>query len=87
MIDVSNFNNVLEIDIDRKVAIVEPNVAMDALVEATVEEGLLPPVVTEFPGITVGGAIQGGAGESSSFRYGFFSQTVNWVDYILAMVS
>jgi delta24-sterol reductase len=45
---------------------------------------LLPPVVTEFPGITVGGGIQGGAGESSSFKWGFLSQTVNWIEYILA---
>lgn len=41
---------------------------MDALVEATVKHGLVPPVVPEFPGITVGGAYNGTGGESSSFR-------------------
>jgi FAD/FMN-containing dehydrogenase len=41
---------------------------MDKLVKATLKYGLVPPVVTEFPGITVGGAIQGAAAETSSFR-------------------
>lgn len=84
MIDTSNFDKVLDVNAKRKIVILEPNVPMDALVDATMAKGFLPPVVTEFPGITVGGAIQGGAGESSSFKHGFFSQTVNWVDYVLA---
>lgn len=84
MIDVSDFTNVLSIDRQKMTAIVEPNVPMDALVDETLKHGLLPPVITEFPGITVGGGIQGGAGESSSFKWGFLSQTVNWVEYILA---
>jgi len=84
MLDVSDLNNVLSIDTKRQVAVVEPNVPMDSLVDATVAYDLLPPVITEFPGITVGGGIQGGAGESSSFKWGFFSQTVNWIEYVLA---
>src|ERR1700704_5322126 len=84
MVDVSELNNVLSVDAKHQTAIVEPNVPMDKLVKATLAHKLLPPVVTEFPGITVGGGIQGGAGESSSFKWGFFSQTVNWVEYILA---
>ena len=46
---------------------------MDQLVKATLKFGLIPPVVMEFPGITVGGGIQGGAGESSSFKWGLFN--------------
>jgi len=38
----------------------------------------------EFPGITVGGGFAGTAGESSSFRYGFFDRTVNWIEMVLA---
>ncbi|MBX6333911.1 FAD-binding oxidoreductase, partial [Candidatus Saccharibacteria bacterium] len=68
MVDVSQFNRVLKVDKKRKVAIVEPNVPMDKLVEATLAHGLVPPVVTEFPGITIAGGLQGGAGESSSFK-------------------
>jgi delta24-sterol reductase len=74
---------VLSIDSQTNTAIVEPNVPMDELVNTTLRYSLLPPVITEFPGITIGGGIQGGAGESSSFKWGFFSQTVNWVEYVL----
>jgi delta24-sterol reductase len=83
-VDVSDLNRVLSIDAKRKTATVEANVPMDALVAATLRHGLLPPVITEFPGITVGGGIQGGAGESSSGKWGFLSQTVNWAEYVLA---
>jgi FAD/FMN-containing dehydrogenase len=38
----------------------------------------------EFPGITVGGGLQGGAGESSSFKWGGFNQILNWFDVVLA---
>jgi len=75
MIDASGLDRVLHVDRERRVAVVEPNVPMDALLEATLPFGLMPPVVPEFPGITVGGAVQGGAGESSSFREGLFHDT------------
>jgi delta24-sterol reductase len=55
IVDVSSLNQVLFIDHERKTALVEPNVAMDVLVTETKKAGLLPPVVMEFPGITVGG--------------------------------
>lgn len=83
MVDVSGLNRVLHVDTKRKVAVVEPNVPMDKLVEATLPHGLVPPVVMEFPGITVGGGLQGGAGESSSFRWGTFNRTLNWYEMIL----
>lgn len=38
----------------------------------------------EFPGITVGGGFSGTYGESSSFRYGFFNRTVNWIEMVLS---
>jgi FAD/FMN-containing dehydrogenase len=38
-----------------KTVLVEPNVPMDKLVEATIAQGLLPKVVMELPNITVGG--------------------------------
>ena len=38
----------------------------------------------EFPGITAGGGFAGTSGESSSFRYGFFDRTVNWIEIVLA---
>ncbi|KAF2230907.1 FAD binding domain-containing protein [Viridothelium virens] len=63
---------------------VEPNVSMDRLVEATLEHSLIPPVVMDFPGITVGGGYAGTSGESSSFKYGFFDRTLNSVEMVLA---
>jgi delta24-sterol reductase len=83
MIDTSKLDKVLKIDTEKRVALVEPNVSMDKLLDATLEHGLMPPVVTEFPGITVGGAIQGGAIEAGSFRWGTFSNTVNEVEMVL----
>src|SRR6266536_1038039 len=84
MIDTSGLNHVLKVDTKTKTALCEPNVPMDLLLEVSLQHGLLPPVVMEFPGITVGGGFAGTAGESSSFRYGFFDRTVNWIEMVLA---
>ncbi|KAF1822544.1 FAD-binding domain-containing protein [Dissoconium aciculare CBS 342.82] len=83
-VDTSGLKNVLQIDEKAMTAIVEPNVPMDALLLATLEHNLLPLVVMEFPGITVGGGFSGTSGESSSFRHGFFDSTVNWIEIVLA---
>lgn len=82
-VDISALSNVLLVDPKRRIALVEPNVPMDRLVEATLAHDLVPPVVMEFPGITVGGGFSGTSGESSSFRHGFFDETVNWVEMVL----
>ena len=84
IVDVSSLNHVLSIDREKKTALVEPNVPMDALVRETMKAGLLPPVVMEFPGITVGGGFVGTAGESSSFKHGFFDRTVLSAEVVLA---
>ncbi|CAG8975121.1 hypothetical protein HYALB_00004419 [Hymenoscyphus albidus] len=84
LVDTSNLSNVLEVDIKRKTCLVQPNVPMDRLVEATLKHGLVPPVVMEFPGITVGGGYSGTSGESSSFKHGFFDRTINRVEMVLA---
>lgn len=55
IIDVSSLNHVLRFDQSKKTVLVEPNVPMDQLVDATLAEGLLPKVVMELPNITVGG--------------------------------
>lgn len=83
MIDTSALTHCLHIDTQTKRALVEPNVPMDALVAFTLKYNLLPPVVPEFPGITVGGAFSGTGGESSSFRYGFFDKTITSIEIVL----
>jgi len=86
VVDTSALNRVLYVNTDPEdlYALVEPNVPMDRLVEATLEHGLIPPVVMEFPGITVGGGYSGTSGESSSFRHGFFDRTLEEVEMVLA---
>ncbi|KAF2790546.1 FAD binding domain-containing protein [Melanomma pulvis-pyrius CBS 109.77] len=84
VVDVSSLNHILSIDVEKRTAVVEPNVPMDVLVRATMKAGLLPPVVMEFPGITVGGGFVGTAGESSSFKHGFFDRTVLSAEVVLA---
>lgn len=83
-LDVSHMDHVISINLQNGTCLVEPNVAMDDLVDATLKHDLVPPVVPEFPKITVGGAFAGTAGESSSFRHGFFDAIVNWCVVILA---
>ena len=56
---------------------------MDALIRSTLREGLVPPVVMEFPGITTGGGYAGTSGESSSWKHGFFNETINSVELVL----
>lgn len=83
LVDISALNGVLEVDTTRRVALVEPNVPMDRLVERTLPYGLVPPVVMEFPGITAGGGFAGTAGESSSFRHGYFDRSIAAVEIVL----
>lgn len=83
LVDISALRNVLRVDAQARTALVEPNVPMDALVATTLRHGLVPPVVMEFPGITAGGGFAGTAGESSSFRHGFFDDTVRSVEMVL----
>lgn len=83
-VDISSLGHVLAVNKAKKTALVEPNVAMDTLVEATLPHGLVPPLVMEFPGITAGGGFSGTGGESSSFRHGFFDESVERVEMVLA---
>lgn len=84
IVDTSQLKYVIDVDTHRRTALVEPNVPMDRLVDVTLKYGLVPPVVMEFPGITVGGGYSGTSGESSSFRHGFFDNTINYAELVLA---
>lgn len=68
----NTLNQVIKLDRGKQRICVEPRVTMEELVAATLPFGLLPSVIAEFKGITVGGAIMGGAAESSSHRQGIF---------------
>lgn len=84
VVDISSLSHVLSVDEEARTVVVEPNVPMDRLVDATLKHGLVPPVVMEFPGITVGGGFAGSAGESSSFKHGGFHSAVTAIEMVLA---
>jgi hypothetical protein len=50
MVETRNFNHILIINTLKQTALVQSNVPMDKLVSATLKHGLIPLVVTEFPG-------------------------------------
>lgn len=72
-IDFGQLNEIIHIDCDKRIAIVEPRVTMKMLLQACLPHHLAPPVLPEFKGITVGGAILGGAAESGSHKWGCFN--------------
>lgn len=81
-IDVSGLDQVLQIDVQRRLAIVEGQVTMDQLCRATLPLGLVPAVVPEFPLFTVAGLINGQGVQSSSHRYGVFTDSVREIEII-----
>lgn len=83
-VDISGLNNVLEVNTKEKYALAEPNIPLDKLLKTTLENNLIPQVIAEFPGITVGGAVNGASLESSSFKYGQFNDTAEEYEIVLA---
>lgn len=71
-IDVSDLNNILDIDIEKMTCTAEPGVTFVDLVRATIKQGLVPFVVPELKTITIGGAVAGCSIESMSYKYGGF---------------
>ncbi len=71
-IDLSDLDQVLEVDPVARTCTAEPGVTFVDLVAATLPHGLVPVVVPELKTITIGGAVSGGSLESMSFRYGGF---------------
>jgi FAD/FMN-containing dehydrogenase len=81
-IDVTDFDKILLIDETNLSADVEGMITFSELTKETLKHGLLPAVVPELKSITVGGAMAGGAIESSSFRYGLLHETVTAMDVL-----
>lgn len=84
IVDTTHLNHVLKIDRLHHTAFCEPNVSMEKLFRECIKTGMVPQVVMEFPGITVGGGYAGTSGESSSFKHGFFENTVKSIEIVLA---
>src|SRR5262245_54609556 len=71
-VDVSALKHILAIDVEGRMCTAEPGVTFAELARATLQHGLLPTVVPELEGITIGGAVAGCSVESMSWRYGGF---------------
>ncbi len=74
-IDISNLNQILTIDTTNRTCTAEPGVTFAELIKATLAQGLIPAVVPELEGITIGGAVAGCSVESMSYKYGGFHDT------------
>lgn len=74
-IDLSAFDEIIEVDPERRLCIAEPGVPFCKVVDATLPYGLVPIVVPELKTITIGGAVAGCSIESMSYRYGGFHDT------------
>lgn len=74
-IDTSELCNLVQIDVDVRRCVAEPGLTFEDLVRATLRYGLIPAVVPELRGITVGGAIAGCSVESMSHAVGGFHDT------------
>jgi FAD/FMN-containing dehydrogenase len=83
-VDVSGLDQILAIDAERRIARVEGQVLMRDLARAALAHGLLPAVVPEFGRFTVAGLINGEGIQSSSHRYGVFTQAVESMELLLA---
>lgn len=71
-VDLGDLNQILEVDVARRLCVAEAGVTFAQLVDATLPLGLMPAVVPELKTITVGGAVSGCSIESGSFQYGGF---------------
>ena len=76
LIDISNLNKVLSINVAQQTCVVETGITFENLCQYLLPLGFLPLVIPEFKNITVGGAINGLGVESSSFRHGLFEDSV-----------
>jgi FAD/FMN-containing dehydrogenase len=81
-VDASTLTNVLSIDTESRTCTAEPGIPFADLVEQTLPHGLLPAVVPELKGITIGGAVAGCSVESMSYRYGGFHDTCLSYEFI-----
>ncbi len=83
-LDVSDFNQVLNINGNEGWAEIEGMATYEDIVDATLPHGVMPAVVPELKSITLGGAVTGIGIESSSFKCGFVHETITEMDVLLA---
>ncbi len=83
-VDLSGFNEVVEVDAARSRMSAEGMTTYADLVDATLAHGVMPCVVPQLKSITIGGAAAGVGIEASSFRYGLVHDTLLALEVLLA---
>ncbi len=83
-LDARILNEVIAVDTEAGTVDVEAMTSYERLAAATFAHGVLPAVVPQLKGITIGGACAGLGIESSSFRYGLAHETVVEMEVLLA---
>jgi len=74
-IDLSDLNEILHINTEKRICIAEPGVTFFELVTSTMKYNLVPIIVPELKTITIGGAVAGCSIESMSYKHGGFHDT------------
>lgn len=69
---VGDLDEIIQIDKEHKTCVAESGVTFYDLVKKTLPLGLIPYVVPELKGITIGGAVSGCSIEAMSYKYGGF---------------
>ena len=72
MIDISDLDEILEINNERFYCIAEPGATFEKIVNETLKYNLVPAVVPELKTITIGGGVSGCSIESMSYKFGGF---------------
>ncbi|KAL3957205.1 hypothetical protein ACCO45_007783 [Purpureocillium lilacinum] len=83
IVDTSDMGRLFPVNLETMTVQAEPKVPMDALAAHCLAKGVIPKIVMEFKGITVGGGYSGFSGESSMYRYGLFNNTVSDIEIVL----
>lgn len=82
VVDFKDLDSLLELNISEGIAVAESGLTFEALVRATLEHNLIPYVVPELKGITVGGAVSGCSLESMSYKLGGFHDSCLEYEFI-----
>jgi FAD/FMN-containing dehydrogenase len=81
-LDLTAFDRVQVIDTERCLASVEGFTSFYGILASSLQFGMMPQAVPELRSITVGGAIAGLGGQSSSFRFGLIHEMVTSFDLL-----
>ena len=84
MIDMQEFNNILEYDLDNFTVVVEPGVILEDLAQDALAKGLLYPPDPGERYATIGGNVSTNAGGMRAVKYGTTRDYVRKVEVVLA---